>query len=298
MKHTLLFVLSVLLNLPLVSQTTIWTESFETCGNTVNCGGTRYTSTNDFHDGTSDDDYFGRVRASDEEYFLTDVASGIDANAITNYTGQDGDFFYAAEDVDDVGGAIGSPDAAVFKDVTFATIDISNASGLTFRGLFARGENDACDASTYDGPDFIEVYYEVDGGGEVTALCFNPDLECNIPGDVTNEPLHHDPDCDGDGGEGTLLTNEFAEFTFAIPEGSDLDIRVRVRMDAASEDIAFDYFRVEVITVPVQLTSFEALKEKEMVMLKWSTASEVNNEFFAIEHSSDGENFKEIGTIP
>ena len=44
----------------LFAQDIIWEEDFETCGNTENCGGTRYTSVNDFHDGTTDDDYFGR----------------------------------------------------------------------------------------------------------------------------------------------------------------------------------------------------------------------------------------------
>ncbi|MBT8272980.1 MAG: T9SS type A sorting domain-containing protein, partial [Bacteroidia bacterium] len=204
-----------------------------------------YTSMNDFHDGVSDDDYFGRIEGLTEEFFLTNASSGIIANSIVPYSGWNGDFYYAAEDVNDIGGVIGAPDGVDFKDVTFSNIDISNGAGLNFYGLFATGENDPCGSSVYDGTDFVEVYYNVDGGGEVLALCFNADIECNIPADVTNEPLYMDPNCDGDGGEGTLLTSTFAEFTFAIPDGTSLDLRIRVRMDAGSEEFAFDYFRVE-----------------------------------------------------
>ncbi len=49
--------------------------------------------------------------------------------------------------------------------------------------------------------------------------------------------------------------------------------------------------------LPVELSSFTATVEKNGVILKWSTASEVNNHGFEIEKSSDAENFHTIGFV-
>lgn len=234
------------------AQSTLWEESFETCGNSTNCGDSRYTSTNDFHEGVAgaDDDYFGRVHGGTLEYYLTDTGSGffidlISPQAGVGYSGYHGNFYYAAEDLDDFGGAIGSPDGLDVKEIVVSDINIAGATNIFFSGLFARGETDLCSQSTYDSDDYIKVFYEVDNNGEVEALCFYPDIECNIPGDVTNEPLHHDPNCDGDGGEGTILTSTFQSFGFNIPDGIFLDLRISIHMDAGSEEVAIDHLTVK-----------------------------------------------------
>lgn len=46
--------------------------------------------------------------------------------------------------------------------------------------------------------------------------------------------------------------------------------------------------------LPIELTSFVALTDEDRVQLKWSTASELNNDFFAVERSSTGEVFQEL----
>jgi hypothetical protein len=54
-------------------------------------------------------------------------------------------------------------------------------------------------------------------------------------------------------------------------------------------------------SLPVHLISFNvsALKDKEVtkVLCKWQTASEINNEYFSVQRSKDGEHFEEIGQI-
>jgi Secretion system C-terminal sorting domain len=47
----------------------------------------------------------------------------------------------------------------------------------------------------------------------------------------------------------------------------------------------------------VELTSFEAKAEGNKVNLAWSTASEKENDFFAVERSNDGVNFTTVGTV-
>jgi len=50
--------------------------------------------------------------------------------------------------------------------------------------------------------------------------------------------------------------------------------------------------------LPVELTSFVALAEDDQVRLKWTTSSELNNDFFAVERSSTGEIFQEMFRVP
>ncbi len=46
--------------------------------------------------------------------------------------------------------------------------------------------------------------------------------------------------------------------------------------------------------LPVDLISFDAEKVGDMVVLEWSTAMELNNDYFTVEKSTDGENFEDI----
>ncbi|MFK8008439.1 MAG: T9SS type A sorting domain-containing protein [Saprospiraceae bacterium] len=47
--------------------------------------------------------------------------------------------------------------------------------------------------------------------------------------------------------------------------------------------------------LPIELGSFKAEKFDSEVRVHWETISETNNEYFSIEHSSDGERFESIG---
>ena len=46
--------------------------------------------------------------------------------------------------------------------------------------------------------------------------------------------------------------------------------------------------------LPVELLSFDAIRNENNVDLTWVTASEINNDYFVVEKSSDGENFKPV----
>ena len=50
--------------------------------------------------------------------------------------------------------------------------------------------------------------------------------------------------------------------------------------------------------LPVELLAFEAAVVDNKVHLQWITASEINNDYFTIERSRDGENFEKIKDIP
>lgn len=49
--------------------------------------------------------------------------------------------------------------------------------------------------------------------------------------------------------------------------------------------------------LPVELTAFSAKTENNTTRLDWKTASEINNDYFSIEHSCDGRNFESVGEV-
>ena len=49
--------------------------------------------------------------------------------------------------------------------------------------------------------------------------------------------------------------------------------------------------------LPIELTSFQAQKIKQQVLLSWETAIEINNDYMAIERSKDGRTFQEMGRM-
>lgn len=49
---------------------------------------------------------------------------------------------------------------------------------------------------------------------------------------------------------------------------------------------------------PVELLAFEAIPQSNDVLLRWTTASEQNSDFFTIERSEDGAQFEALSTLP
>jgi hypothetical protein len=49
--------------------------------------------------------------------------------------------------------------------------------------------------------------------------------------------------------------------------------------------------------LPVELVSFNANCNDDKELLTWTTASELNNDFFTVERSDDGTSFRDIGTV-
>jgi hypothetical protein len=255
MKNSFTHFFSILLflgGLPALSSAqVIWSEDFETNGEN-----TRYTSPNLFFGAFGNDDYWGRSDGNAMTYddpaapgsAIAVIGTGSPGNQTGAYSGFTGTYLFVGEDLDDTGGA-GNPDGSPVKEIIFSNIDITGYTDLTFKGLFGAGVENSCGSSQFDGDDYIKVFFEVDAGGENSGLCFHADIGCQGPGDVTDEPLHFDPDCDGDGGDGVMLTNALQEFSFPIPEGSTLNLRIEVRADADGEEVAFDNLRVEGIEV-------------------------------------------------
>ncbi|MBR9921090.1 MAG: T9SS type A sorting domain-containing protein [Bacteroidetes bacterium] len=280
------------------AQSVFWSEDFETDGT-----GTRYAADNQFIDADgSSEDYFGRVENQGATLMYTGCVN--DPIDVTNpYSGQNGNFFFAGEDLDDTGGC-GAPLDDDSKSLSFLSanghsININGATGITFKLLVANGANNTCGSSIWDIGDGLKVFYAIDGAPEILGLCFSPNIFCNDPMDDTNEPLNYDANCDGDGEDG-IINNIFSEYSFSIPSGgSSLELRIEATAGGGDEEIAFDYLRLEAITppFPIELLSFTAFENGSGATLEWATATETNNDYFEIERSRNGQQFEKIGEV-
>jgi len=75
--------------------------------------------------------------------------------------------------------------------------------------------------------------------------------------------------------------------------------RVRVMGGTYFNDMSFACFSdLCNPSLPVELSSFDALNGEDCsIVLEWTTATETGNDYFSIEKSTDGINYKAIGTI-
>lgn len=100
----------------------------------------------------------------------------------------------------------------------------------------------------------------------------------------------------------TLPGNGFALVDFATEGGTDnsnaIIDKLEIQLSSNYDYCAIDNFTWNMGVVPVTLTFFTAAKTAESAtLLKWTTASEINNDRFIIERSADGKSFSQLAEI-
>jgi hypothetical protein len=88
------------------------------------------------------------------------------------------------------------------------------------------------------------------------------------------------------GGQGPNLS-----FMNAFPDISSATI------NAVGIDVSMTLTNLCAAALPIELTSFTAVRKEKTVMLEWETAGEVNNDYMAVERSGDARFFTEIGKV-
>ena len=221
------------------------------------------------------------------DYFRRASDGDISANSGTDYSGEQGSFYWAAEDVD--GG--GTPCGNQQEQLIFNDINISGRTGVRISIMAAA--NGAGSSNIYE-DEYIRVTYQIDNtGGFSNALWFS------VFDSGGDDGLSLDPGFTGTG-TSTALTATFQTFTFDLPStGNLLDVTIEMRSNSSSEEMAVDLFQlIEIVLAPVELADFTADKKEGNVMLHWSTVTETNNEYFEIERSVDGQRFEAITQVP
>ena len=199
--------------------TLLFLEDFETDGN-----GTRYFT----FDGLGN----ALAEFTDGGFDFFTRTDGTNITSTYETTGFGGNFFFAMQDTN---GSPGTADSTETR-ITFAAIDITGYTNLTFSGLFAEDDDGA--NQDWDDTDFLLIEYSIDGGAFQNLMSFR-----SSAAGFNSEPAQ-DTNFDGTG-DGTALTSVFTSFTSAIAgTGSSLVLRMSSHLDSSDEDIAFDNIEV------------------------------------------------------
>lgn len=174
----------------------------------------------------SNRDYFGRI-APDSSTPPVDVS----------YSNTQGSGYYGVQDAD-------GANSGDIDDITinFTGILIADYTNLTFSAFFAE-DNSTDGNEDWDTTSSVRVLYQIDGGGFNNLFAIESEL--GIDGNQTNEVPRVDTDFNGVG-DGVEITDVFTQFSFPIPNGNTLDIRIEIQdLDTGDEDIAIDNVLIE-----------------------------------------------------
>jgi len=104
------------------------------------------------------------------------------------------------------------------------------------------------------------------------------------------------------GGDRTSTGDGYSVIRLNIPPNtSNIAIDIFARANASGEEWWMDNFELyEIVNdpLPVELIYFEGSEYYSFNLLKWSTASEHNSDYFRIERSTDGEKWESVGIKP
>ncbi|MGX7668972.1 SprB repeat-containing protein, partial [Flavobacterium pedocola] len=250
-KITLLVALVLMTFASAKAQTQFWSDTFEGAPSS----GTRTPEENG-----------GTTPTPSLSYFrLTD---GSTISQVVAFTGKQGSSYWAGEDHNATGtgftssGAEGATPASNPLNelhIVWSGINIAGKSGLSFKGLFAANSSNepwdnvnACISGVgTTNTDYVIVEYQIDGGAYTPLIRF---YNRGSASGTMDKYLYEDTDGNGCG-DGTMLTNAFAEFTKTIAgTGTALTIRIRVFSEGNNEEWGIDNFRLfetPTCTVPV-----------------------------------------------
>jgi len=94
--------------------------------------------------------------------------------------------------------------------------------------------------------------------------------------------------------KGTLISNNGA---ISMGAGADLEGRMLTTGGAANVYNTIIHVPCASITLPINLLSFTGHCDLQNIVLEWSTASEINNDYFSIENSKDGLIWNNVGRV-
>jgi hypothetical protein len=102
---------------------------------------------------------------------------------------------------------------------------------------------------------------------------------------------------------GTFANASSAGTSYTSPTGFTTDtfdiVRIRVTDACGRSNIIIKILRIAGTTpLPVQLLGFSGQKTDEGVLLKWSTASEINSDYFVVERSTESNSWEQLGRQP
>lgn len=145
----------------------------------------------------------------------------------------------------------------------------------------------------------IEVAYNISFEGPGTPNINT--LQGNIVCDNYNLFFEFPPNVKNNGGSGTFITtvNPWrgeSDCSAITPETLGCDA-ITITIGGEGIPAQSNISCPKNILLPISLVDFKASKKEERIVIDWTTGSEINNDFFTLEHSIDGKVFENIATI-
>jgi hypothetical protein len=131
----------------------------------------------------------------------------------------------------------------------------------------------------------INRVWRVSEVGDVGTVSLSVDLAGTLGGALGNN-LRLLIDRDGDGFADNDVTPVAGSFSGTVVTFSGINLQNGDRFTIGNTDLSSP--------LPIQLISFSATAQETEVKLQWSTASELNNDFFTIQRSQDAERWEDV----
>lgn len=260
----IVLIVANIFSIQLKAQVTFWNEDFEGVACTSGCDPALigWTSTNTGANSTSANDWY-----------FSCAENGQGAGVCGAGCGADNSLHIGSSTLGDIGAAFDATQTTN-KRIESPTIDCSGKSTIAVNfNYISNGDAgvDFCTMMYFNGSTWASL-----GVMNQTACCGGP--------------------CNG------ARQGRWTAFNIALPNTANNNPNVKIGFDWTNNNISGDdpSFAVDDIVVtyvtllPISLKNFAAEYVGEVVSIKWTTASETNNDFFTIERSNDAIHFEEI----
>lgn len=138
------------------------------------------------------------------------------------------------------------------------------------------------DNSNFPGPGYASTYVIVNNTtGNIVAFDANTDLSNGATFPAESYTIHGVVVLGGTN-LASYVGGSFAAFQTAITNST-------ICADLSSNSVAVT---IVPTALPIELLSFTGKQQNESILLNWKTSTEVNNDYFTLEHSTDGYDFK------
>lgn len=146
-----------------------------------------------------------------------------------------------------------------------------------------------CHATSYDYK--IDFEYEIAFSGTVDPIIYDLKGFFSYEGGSFEFPMNTRT-------EGTHTTTSYGATVLnkdcaTASLGSISNMQIFIKSDGITEKTS----QCSEILLPISLLDFNANKNGETIALDWTTGTEIDNDFFTLEHSVDGKVFEHIATI-
>lgn len=208
--------------------------------------------------------YMGALRIPLASYPYTSVSSGVTVSVTTVNVPTLSDFSYTCG-----GNTYSGSSPAWWLNSATGVITFSFSAPVTNLTVLINGVNST------------EVFYYVPNTGAVTLSNFCTTGYSSVGGTLT---------AGATAGLGSIVT-------INNPTGATRYTLTHNGLGSGSRVTLLDCF-VRLAPLPVELIKFKAqCRSNEKAELSWSTASEIGNDYFVIEKSTDAKNFFEVGKV-